>query len=58
MMTNQVTVGFDVKVNIQEIAKVLEAHFGNTDVGQGVLENGLPFGFIHVANKKRKKTNG
>ena len=28
MMTNQVTVGFDAKVNIQEIAKVLEAHFG------------------------------
>jgi hypothetical protein len=51
-------VGFDAKVNIREIAKVLEAHFGHADVGQGIHENGLPFGFIHVANKKRKKTNG
>ena len=55
MKTNQVTVGFDNAVNINEVAKILAAYYGHIDVGQGILENGLPFGCIHVANKKRKK---
>jgi hypothetical protein len=55
MRTNQVTLGFDSAVNIEEIARVLASHFGNADVGRGISENGLPFGCIHIANKKGKK---
>jgi hypothetical protein len=58
MKTNQVTVGFDSAVNINEVAKILATYYGHIDVGQGIQENGLPFGCIHVANKKRKKNVG
>jgi hypothetical protein len=49
------TIGFDSAVNIEEVARVLASHFGNADVGRGISENGLPFGCIHIANKKSKK---
>ena len=55
MKTNQITVGFDSAVNISEVAELLKALYINVDVGKGISENGLPFGCIHVANKKRKK---
>ncbi len=50
--------GFDVEVNPQEIAIVLAQIYGNVVMGEGIPKNGLPFGSIYVANKKRKKKNG
>ncbi len=50
--------GFDVEVNPQEIALLLAQIYGNAVVGEGIQANGLPFGSIYVANKKRKKKNG
>ena len=47
--------GFDVEVSPNTVARILAAHYGDVTVGQGVQENGLPQGFIYVANKKRKK---
>ena len=58
MKTRQITVGFDVEVNPQEIAIVLAQIYGNVVMGEGIPKNGLPFGSIYVANKKRKKKNG
>lgn len=55
MKTNQITVGFDSAVHIEEVASLLQALYVHVDVGRGIQENGLPFGCIHVANKKRKK---
>ena len=55
MKTRQITVGFDVEVNPQEIAIVLAQIYGNAVVGEGIPKNGLPFGSIYVANKKRKR---
>ena len=49
--------GFDVEVSPQTVAKILAAHYGDVIVGQGVQENGMPYGFIYVAKKKRKKRN-
>ena len=57
MTTRQITVGFDVEVSPQTVAKILAAHYGDVIVGQGVQETGMPYGFIYVANKKRKKRN-
>jgi hypothetical protein len=55
LTTRQITVGFDVEVSPNTVARILAAHYGDVTVGQGVQENGLPQGFIYVANKKRKK---
>ena len=55
MKTNQITVGFDSAVHIEEVANLLKALYVHVDVGRGIQENCLPFGCIHVANKKRKK---
>jgi len=55
MKTRQITVGFDVEVSAELVARVLETVFGKTTVGQGISENGLPYGFLYVANSKRGK---
>ena len=47
--------GFDVEISAELVARVLEAHFGKTTVGQGIPENGLPYGFIYVSNRTGKK---
>ena len=57
MTTRQITVGFDVEVSPKTVAKIRAAHYGDVIVGQGVQENGMTYGFIYVANKKRKKRN-
>lgn len=57
MRTRQITVGFDVEVSAEAVARVLAAAFGHVDVGQGVSENGLPSGYLYVRNKKAGKTN-
>jgi hypothetical protein len=48
-------VGFDNEVNIYEVAEVLKKYFGETLIGHGVLENGLPQGCLYITNPKRKK---
>jgi hypothetical protein len=48
-------VGFDVEVSPKAIATLLASVYGDVVVGEGVQANGLPFGSIYVANKKRKK---
>jgi hypothetical protein len=53
MRTRQITVGFDVEVSAEQVARVLETVFGKATVGQGIPENGLPYGFIYVSNRKR-----
>ncbi len=58
LKTRQITIGFDVEVSPKEVAVLLAQVFGNITVGEGIPQNGLPFGSIYVANKKRKKKNG
>jgi hypothetical protein len=48
-------VGFDNEINIYEVAEVLKKYFGETLIGHGVLENGLPQGCLYITNPKRKK---
>ena len=55
MMRRQITVGFDNEINIYEVAEVLKKYFGETLIGHGVLENGLPQGCLYITNPKRKK---
>ena len=55
MMRRQITVGFDNEINIYEVADVLKKYFGETLIGHGVLENGLPQGCLYITNPKRKK---
>ena len=55
MMRRQITVGFDNEINVHEVAEIFKKFFGETLVGQGVLENGLPQGCLYISNPKRKK---
>ena len=57
LKTRQITVGFDVEVSPKAIATLLASVYGDVVVGEGIQTNGLPFGSIYVANKKRKKKN-
>ena len=54
-MRRQITVGFDNEINIHEVADVLKKFFGETLIGNGVLENGLPQGCLYINNQKRKR---
>jgi len=55
MMRRQITVGFDNEIDVHEVAQVRKKFFGETLVGQGILENGLPQGCLYITNPKRKK---
>jgi hypothetical protein len=55
MMRRQITVGFDNEVNVNDVAKVLEEKFGKALIGKGIIENGIPQGYIYISNPKRKK---
>ena len=55
MMRRQITVGFDNEINVHEVAEIFKKFFGETLVGQGILENGLPQGCLYISNPKRKK---
>jgi hypothetical protein len=48
-------IGFEMPVNIAEIAKILTEHYGPVDVGQGIMENGLNTNCLYVHNAKKKK---
>lgn len=39
-----------------QVAKVLEANFGEAVIGRGVANNGLPAGSIYVKNRKEGKS--
>jgi len=54
-MRRQITVGFDNEINVHEVAEIFKKFFGETLVGQGILENGLPQGCLYISNPKRKK---
>lgn len=47
--------GFDNEIDVHEVAEVLKKFFGEALVGQGILENGLPQGYLYISNQKRKR---
>ena len=53
-MRRQITVGFDNEINVHEVAEIFKKFFGETLVGQGVLENGLPQGCLYISNPKKR----
>ncbi len=55
MLTSQLTIGFDVPVNADEVAAILKKHYGSVDVGTGILKNGLSQNCLYVHNKRKKK---
>lgn len=54
MAYRQITIGFDNAVHVAKIVKILQAHFNDVEVGQGVKVNGLPEHSIYVHNSERK----
>jgi len=54
MRTSQLVIGFEMPVTPQEIANLLEKHYGPIDIGQGVHINGLQTNCLYVHNRKKK----
>ena len=54
MRTSQLVIGFEMPVTPQEIATLLEKHYGPIDIGLGVHENGLQTNCLYVHNKRKK----
>ena len=53
MRTSQLTIGFEMPINPEEIATLLTKHYGPVDIGMGIVENGLPTNCIYFHNKKK-----
>jgi hypothetical protein len=54
MRTSQLVIGFEMPVTPQEIAILLEKHYGLIDIGLGIHENGLQTNCLYVHNRKKK----
>jgi hypothetical protein len=54
MRTSQLVIGFEMPVTPQEIANLLEKHYGPIDIGQGVHVNGLQTNCLYAHNRKKK----
>ena len=55
MRAIQVTVAFHQPALVQELAEVLRRHYGDVEVGEGMLVNGLPVDWIVVSNDRPKR---
>lgn len=54
MRTSQLVIGFEMPVTPQEIATLLEKHYGPIDIGLGIFENGLQTNCLYIHNGKKK----
>ena len=54
MRTSQLVIGFEMPVTPEEIAALLEKHYGPIDVGLGIFENGLQTNYLYIHNGKKK----
>jgi len=54
MRTSQLVIGFEMPVSPEEVAKILQKHYGPIDVGLGVFENGLQTNYLYAHNKGKK----
>lgn len=55
MQTSQLTIGFEMPVDVAEIAAILKKHYSSVDIGMGIRVNGLSTDCLYVHNKKKKK---
>lgn len=52
MISKQFTVAFNKAISVRELYEILAKHYGEVEVGQGILVNGLPNDWIVVSNER------